>query len=149
MFDFRRTATRVEESTSNDVNRKIHDNIREMVAYYADHPAEIDQRLEQLDKEWDIERTLEANAGGLALLTLALGATLSRKWNFVTITVAGFLFNHALNGWCPPIPLFRRMGIRTSREINLERYALKALRGDFNKITSKRDSEMALKAAEG
>jgi hypothetical protein len=32
------------------------------------------------------------------------------------------------------MPLFRRFGVRTSREIERERYALKALRGDFAAI---------------
>ena len=32
----------------------------------------------------------------------------------------------------PLHPVFRRLGIRTQREIELERYALKALRGDFD-----------------
>jgi len=29
------------------------------------------------------------------------------------------------------MPIFRRLGLRTSREIARERYAVKALRGDF------------------
>jgi hypothetical protein len=41
---------------------------------------------------------------------------------------------HATQGWCPPVPVFRRLGIRTQTEIDHERYALKALRGDFKKI---------------
>jgi hypothetical protein len=36
-----------------------------------------------------------------------------------------------VSGWYPLMPLFRRLGIRTAREIERERYALKALRGDF------------------
>jgi hypothetical protein len=43
----------------------------------------------------------------------------------------GFLLQHAVQGWCPPLPLLRRLGVRTADEINEERYALKALRGDF------------------
>src|SRR5690348_10746194 len=39
----------------------------------------------------------------------------------------------ALQGWCPPVPFFRSRGVRTAYEINQERYALKALRGDFAK----------------
>ena len=30
------------------------------------------------------------------------------------------------------VVVFRRMGVRTRREINREKYALKALRGDFD-----------------
>ena len=45
-----------------------------------------------------------------------------------------FLLQHAVQGWCPPVPFFRRRGVRTAREIEIERYALKALRGDFGPI---------------
>ena len=45
-----------------------------------------------------------------------------------------FLLQHALQGWCPPLPLFRRLGVRTAREIARERYALQALRGDFDDV---------------
>jgi len=32
---------------------------------------------------------------------------------------------HGLQGWCPPLPLLRRLGIRTRGEIDREKYALK------------------------
>ena len=32
------------------------------------------------------------------------------------------------------MPVFRRLGVRTAGEIDRERYALKALRGDFDRI---------------
>lgn len=73
---------------------------------------------------------LEANAATAVLIGLALGATVSRKFFFLPGIVAGFLLQHALQGWCPPLPVFRRAGIRTQSEIEEERYALKALRGD-------------------
>jgi hypothetical protein len=37
-------------------------------------PAAIDQRLTELDREWDIERTPEVNAAGIALVGQALAA---------------------------------------------------------------------------
>ena len=48
--------------------------------------------------------------------------------------VAAFLLQHALQGWCPPVPLFRHLGFRTAAEIDEERCALKALRGDFREV---------------
>ncbi len=102
---------------------------------YTEHPEEIEQRLRELDEEWDIERTLEANATTLGLVGLGLGATVSRKYFFLPTVVLGFLLQHALQGWCPPVPLFRRLGVRTQTEIETERYALRALRGDFDAVT--------------
>ncbi|MGZ9034440.1 MAG: hypothetical protein ACXW25_08545 [Rhodospirillales bacterium] len=94
---------------------------------------------------WDIERALEANAAGVSLLGLMLAITVDRKWLALPAAVAGFLMQHALQGWCPPIELFRRLGVRTAREIARERYALKALRGDFASVSGS-DEERATAA---
>jgi hypothetical protein len=51
--------------------------------------------------------------------------------------VLSFLPLHAIEGWCPPVPILRRLGIRTREEIDRERYALKALAGDFAGISKK------------
>jgi len=74
-----------------------------------------------------------------------LGATLNRRWLFLPAAVAAFLFQHAIQGWCPPLPLFRRLGFRTASEIDRERYALKFIRGDFRHLSESFDdaSEMA------
>jgi hypothetical protein len=100
-------------------------------AYSADRRL-IDVRLEELDGEWDIERILEANAAAVSLIGLTLARFVSRRWFLLPAAVAAFLLQHAVQGWCPPVPLFRRLGIRTQREIDEERYALKAMRGDFS-----------------
>lgn len=102
--------------------------------YYAGHPEEIGTRLEGLDREWDIERTLETNAASLALIGIGLGFTLSRRWFILPAVVMGFLLQHALQGWCPPLPVLRRLGVRTQSEIEMERYILKAMRGDFGEL---------------
>ncbi len=104
------------------------------IAYYAAHPEKINKRLEQLDHEWDIERTLEANASALTLTSLVLGTVVNRRWFYVPAILGGFMLQNAITGWCPPLPLFRKLGVRTQIEIERERYALKALRGDFNRI---------------
>src|SRR5438105_1975882 len=97
-------------------------------------PEAIARRLEGLDREWDIERTLEANASSLVLVGSALGALVDRRFFLLPAVVSGFLLQHALQGWCPPVPLFRHLGFRTQKEIEQERYALKTLRGDFQDV---------------
>jgi hypothetical protein len=131
------TVDRVPASTCESVNQRIRQRTLDSIEGYrnADRAA-IDQRLAELDAEWDIERTLEANAATACLVGLALGATTDRRWFFLPAAVAGFLLQHALQGWCPPLPVFRRMGVRTSYEIDQERYALKAIRGDFGEASS-------------
>ncbi|WP_442756739.1 hypothetical protein ACNHKD_09175 [Methylocystis sp. JAN1] len=127
-------ADRVQNHTSDAVNRTIHEEMLERLVYFALHPARIDQRLNELDREWDIERALEANASTLALIGLGLGFAANRRWLALPVLVAGFLLQHAMQGWCPPLPALRRLGFRTSQEIDQERYALKALRGDFRQV---------------
>jgi hypothetical protein len=142
------TAQRVTHSTSEAVNRAIQTDIRDSVRWYAEHPEEISTRLRELDAEWDIERTLEANASTLALTGVVLGATVDRRWLALPAAVTAFLLQHAVQGWCPPLPILRRMGFRTAREIDTERTALKVLRGDFVRIEGSRDKvTMILEAA--
>jgi hypothetical protein len=116
------------------VNRAIQSKISQSVSYYAAHPERIDERLEELDREWDIERTLEANAATLAFTGVVLSATVDKRWLALPALVTAFLFQHAVQGWCPPLPVLRKWGFRTMREIDTERYALKALRGDFGAL---------------
>ena len=130
------TTSRVAEHTAGHLNLQIQQQIEANVAYFAEHPDEIDERLDVLDREWDIERILEANAASFSLLGLTLGLTVDRRWLALPVGVAAFLLQHAVQGWCPPVPLFRRLGVRTAAEIDQERYALKALRGDFDDLSS-------------
>jgi hypothetical protein len=130
-----KTTTRVARNTSEHMNEQIRRQTEENVARAAAAGADaIDRRLEELEREWDIERILEANAASLALVGLGLGAFVDRRWFVLPAVVAGFLLQHAIQGWCPPVPLFRRLGVRTQTEIDYERYALKALRGDFQQL---------------
>jgi hypothetical protein len=61
--------------------------------------------------------------------------------------VASFLLQHAVQGWCPPVSIFRRLGVRTMREMDEERYALKALRGDFAGVPRDADAKTRANAA--
>ena len=124
------TMSRVSRRTDEGVNDRLRE--RDSIDRYLYSPRqEFDERLRQLNREWDIERTLETNAAVFSLAGLVLGTRVNRKWLLLPLAVAGFLLQHAVQGWCPPVPLLRRMGIRTAAEIENERFALKALRGDF------------------
>ena len=124
---------RVREHTDPEVLRRIdQETARRIEECAAQGPETISRRLEELDGESDIERYLEINASALALGGLALGSFVNRRWLLLPGIVLPFLLQHGVQGWCPPVPLFRRLGVRTRREIDVERYALKALRGDFD-----------------
>jgi hypothetical protein len=123
------TAERVPRHTSPSINQHIREQTRDRVLQLSLGGIDaIDARLEELDREWDIERCLETGAATLMLSGLALAATVDRRWTVLPAAVAAFLLQHALQGWCPPLPVFRRMGVRTADEINRERYLLTSMR---------------------
>ncbi|WP_169974632.1 DUF2892 domain-containing protein [Tautonia rosea] len=144
------TVSRVSENSPESINESIQRQTEARVLHYASAgPRAIDRRLRQLDQEWDIERVLEANASSLILAGMALGSLVDRRYYVLPSVVAGFLLQHAIQGWCPPLPLFRRMGVRTAHEIEQERHALMLLRGEFQGITGDTDHgrvEQALQA---
>jgi hypothetical protein len=143
------TVNRVPAHTDAAINEWIRQRTEQNIAHYQKAGSTaITERLRELDEEWDIERTLEANAATASLIGLTLGATVDRRWYLFPAVVAGFLLQHALQGWCPPLPVFRRMGIRTSYEIDYERNALKALRGDFRSVQQEQPHSTPAKALE-
>ena len=144
------TRARVPAHTSEEANLRIQEAIESSVRYHDRHRDEIPVRLRQLDEEWDIERAIEANASALAFagITLSIAGD-DRRWLIVPALVTAFLFQHAIQGWCPPVPVLRRFGFRTSYEIEQERQALKAIRGDFDSLAQAHDRpDAALRAAE-
>ena len=126
----------MERSSAEEINARIErETLANIDRVAAGGREAIGRRLEELDREWDIERTLEANAATVTLIALGLGFSVDRRWFAFPVVVAAFLLQHSLQGWCPPLPLFRRCGIRTEREIHLERTALRILRGDFESLS--------------
>lgn len=127
---------RVRANTAAEVNRRVDEQIERNIRHYSGQTREeIYRRIQDLDQEWDFERVLETMASSLSLTGIVLGATVDRKWFLVPTIVISFLLVHAIQGWCPPLPILRSLGIRTREEIDRERYALKALAGDFAGIS--------------
>lgn len=113
-----------------DIRNKI---IRNLRLYKNCDKDEITERIRELNLEWDTERLVEANAGALIILSSYLGIKTGRGWFYLTAMVGLCLVVHALQGWCPILPLMRKKGIRTENEIYNEITALKILRKDFEK----------------
>lgn len=125
------------------LDQDLVDRVRDLAEETADGSeasrARLTRRIEELEQETDVERVLAANAATLALTGTALSALHSRRWLALPAVVTTFLLQHAIQGWCPPLPVFRRLGVRTRREIDAERFALKALRGDFSGLPATSD----------
>ena len=143
------THDRVPAHTAEAVNEQIEREASDRVSRLAAHPAKIPQHLHELDAEWDIERAIEANASALAFIGIVLGFFHHPYWLALPALVTAFLFQHALQGWCPPVPILRRLGFRTVYEIDRERFALKAIRGDFDKVARSSDKAAAAMRAVG
>ena len=131
MSTFAKSSTRVMDQTTASVNERIARRGAINVHYYATHPELIDKRLAELDTEWDIERWLQFNSSVLTLLGLGLALKKGRGWLLLPLAVQGFFMQHAVQGWCPPLSIMRRLGFRAEVEIQAERYALMAVRGDL------------------
>jgi len=124
------TNDRIRERTSEASNRRIDLKTRGAIAEAMQSRERIQARLAELDREWNVDRALMLNfaiVGGLSA-TLAMRSALRRGrfsgWGVMLFTQIGFLAHHAIRSWCPPLPVFRRLGFRSNLEICAERAAL-------------------------
>ena len=120
----------IRERTSDRVNRKLDQQTEGALAEAADSPDRIRARLDSLDREWHVDRVLMAQCAVLGTISAVLAMrNLRRRGSpggagglfFLQMAV---LLHHAIRGWSPSLPVFRRLGVRSAREIDAERSAL-------------------------
>ena len=145
-----RTKASIRKHTLLSVNRKLDAEREARLADLLerdDGMASCSQRLEELESEWEVERALTAvigvgslaatawarRQGGLAWLIPAMGGLV--------------LIEQALTGGSALLALLRRAGLRTRREIDVEMYAIKGLRGDFLRIPHSGGAKVRANAA--
>ncbi|EPX58064.1 hypothetical protein D187_004353 [Cystobacter fuscus DSM 2262] len=118
-----------------EVNRRIDAEVERCVRHMAeqtDHSV-ISHYLEGLEKEWDLNRVVMVAASAVSLLGCVVPPR-GGAWRLVGAVASGLLLQQGVFGFGPLSLLARRLGVRTRREIDLEKFALKALRGDFMRI---------------
>ena len=115
---------------SRAIDRRVEAAIGAQLRHCAGSRRRIEQRLRELDEEWDLESVLEAQASLVASLGTVVGAVVNRRLPSVPMSWSAALVRLAANRLPLPAAL-RRMGLRTSREIEIERLALRLLRGDL------------------
>ncbi len=145
IIDFRELVRgdRARANTPPEINEAIDREIAATVRFYAGKTDyEISKRIKELDSEWDIERYIEASSAVFSFIGTVFGLKWSRNWFILIILVSIFLLQYAVQGWCPPVSILRWLFVRTRKEIEVEKYALKALRGDVDE-TLCQDSEIA------
>lgn len=121
------------DTANKKIDAQTEKNIRE---FAHKGKGKINDRLTELEKEWDIERILELNASALALTGIGLALKVHRNWIWLSVTMVAFMAHHAIQGWCPPVSLLRKLGYRTRAEIDKEILALRGMKGDFKHMSS-------------
>ena len=122
---------RVRDRTPARINRRIDQRTAATLdRYLAADPADVARRLDQLDREWDIDRAVMATfslVGGaswiLSMRRWLSGRAPGRSAILLGVQL-GFLLHHARKGWCPPVSVLRRLGFRTRMEIEEEKRVL-------------------------
>ena len=129
------TSDRVRQNTPPEINTRIDSaTVKRVWDYSRKSPEEITARIQELDCEWDLERLLETVAAGTALTGVFLSGIKSRVWLLLSTAVLASLLQHSLTRRSTAVQFVRALGIRTRREIDAEKYALRLLRGDFEKL---------------
>lgn len=105
-------------------------------------PAAIDQRLHELESEWSAGRATKVILGIATLAGLGLGLAFGGWW-YALPAVAGLLMLQYLfsrTSWLSAA-LQDVAGLRSGHAIEEEKFALKALRGDFSTLATVHDIE--------
>jgi hypothetical protein len=101
----------------------------------------IDERLVEIEREWSAGRMTKATIGVMILTGLALVAIAGPWWLALPAVGGLFLLQYLFgrSSWLGTA--FHEMGFRTGAEIDHEKFALKALRGDFRHLPSVHEIE--------
>jgi hypothetical protein len=109
--------------------------IEARIAYYSRHPEEIDERLAELNREWDSMKVAVVASAGISLVGLAVALSRGSKRALIPLAVIqGVLLRQTISPSTCNQSALSRIGIRHRREIEAERVALKAVRGDFQSL---------------
>jgi hypothetical protein len=118
--------SKVQAHTPDSINQEIERQIEANVGYFKRQgEAAINERIDGLEREWDTAKTATAINAVLALAATGMSVAGSKKWHYVTTAAGVFMLQQALFGWSPTQAAARRLRIRTSNEILLEKKALK------------------------
>ena len=130
-------AARIERNpfgTPRVLDRRVEAAIGAQLRSCAGNRRRIARRLRELEEEPDLESVLERRASLVASLGFMAGAVVNRRLPSVPVSWTASLVRLAATNWLPMGALLRRMGLRTSREIEIERVALRLMLGDLERL---------------
>ena len=84
-----------EQRSEERIRRQLEVN----VAYYARRLDRIEERLGDLEREWDVERAVAVGAGVATLAGLALGLV-RKRWALLSVGAAALLIAHSAGRCC-------------------------------------------------
>ena len=131
------TQDKVRMHTPSVVNRQLDAEAEHRLAEFLDggnNPAACQARITRLNREWEMERVLSLCVGAASIAAMLASKGLGRSMWSIPAVGGAMLVQQALTGGSLLAPLLRRMGFRSRPEIEIEKYALKSLRGDFLRI---------------
>jgi hypothetical protein len=83
-------------------------------------------RLRHVESEIDQEQAMQFGAAAVGFIGAILSLTVSSGFVLLPAFAVATLGQYLVQGWCPPLALLARLGLRSSAEIDGERYALAA-----------------------
>ncbi|MDQ2751550.1 MAG: hypothetical protein M3R72_00840 [Bacteroidota bacterium] len=122
-----------EENISLERSNKVDVYTQENINHYYRNKNHIENRLRQLEKETSIEQIFQLHDAANVIAGVLLSvATRKQKWLILPILIAIVQSVQTATGQRLGTSLLRKYGFRTKDDIDKEKYALKALRGDFH-----------------
>ncbi len=114
---------------------RIRRQTQENIAYFAEHPHLIRYRLQELDREPDVEWVLETLSSAASVMGFLLALRRRRRfWLAMPLLAQALCLQHAVLGRNWSSSFLRRLGLRNRAEIADERSALRALHGDLRPV---------------
>ena len=120
---------------ANPKNRGIVELADRALNYYPDQVRDIAPQLRKLNLQWGLQKVLDELSVPAALVGGGLAFLLRRRFaTAASFCLAGYLLQQARVKRVALVATSRHRRERGRNEIELERYALKAQRGDYGKL---------------
>ena len=101
----------------------------------------ITDRIGALDREWSAGRMTKVTIGALLVVGLALTALLNPWWLVLPAFGGLFLLQYVFSRTSWLGATYRELGFRSGSDIDQEKFALRALRGDFKNLPTLQEIE--------
>jgi hypothetical protein len=132
-----------QELTSNEnikplFNQLVYEKTKSNIRKYIGASNELlYERLQELNKEWYVEKVFITLISFLIFLFSLLGLISGSFWYLINLLLAIVSFIHYVFNWSLPIYFIRRFGVRTFSEIYEEKMVIKLMMKDYINMSDK------------